>query len=50
LTNHDLTFLAEASGGYPLGMSETAQRLLKRNRAEADRVSPEGGANSWEPI
>ena len=50
LMNHDLTFLAETSGGYPLGMSETAQRLLKRNRAEADRVSPEGGANSWEPI
>jgi len=50
LTNHDLTILAEASGGYPLGMRETAQRLLKRNEGEADRVSPEGGARSWEPI
>jgi replication-associated recombination protein RarA len=49
LTNH-VTFLAEAGGGYPLGMRETAQRLLKRHAGEADRVSPEGGARSWEPI
>jgi len=41
-TNRDLTALAEASGGYPLGMRETAQRLLNRNE-EANRVSPEGG-------
>ena len=46
----DLTVLAKASGGYPLGMRETAQRLLKRNEEEADRFSPEGGASSWEPI
>jgi hypothetical protein len=50
LTNHDLTALAEASGGYPLGMRETAQRLVRRNEGDADRFPPEGVARSWEPI
>jgi len=50
LMNHDLTLLAEASGGYPLGMRETAQRLVKRNEGEADRFSPEEGAHTWESI
>jgi len=50
LTNRDLTALAEASGGYPLGMRETAQRLVKRTEGDADRFSPEEGARTWGPI
>jgi hypothetical protein len=49
LTNKDLTALAETSGGYPLGMRETAQRLVKRNEGKADRFSPDGAASSSVP-
>ena len=50
LTNHDLMVLVEASGGYPLGMRETAQRLLKRNVVKVDRFPPESEVSTWEPI
>lgn len=50
LTNRDLTALAEASGGYPLGMRETAQRLVTRNEGKADRSSLESEAGTWESI
>jgi len=46
----DLLALARATGGYPLGMRETAERLLNRNKGNPEPSSPgERGESTWEP-
>jgi hypothetical protein len=44
-TSDDLLFLAKSSGGYPLGMRETAERLRKKSGGKPD-PSPTEGARS----
>lgn len=50
LTNDDLTVLARTSAGYPLGMRETAERLVKKNMGKADRLQPKSETNPWKSI
>jgi len=47
VANGDLLVLAKATGGYPLGMRETAERLLRRRKGKPE-ASPAGGQTAWE--
>jgi hypothetical protein len=45
----DLLALAKATGGYPLGMRETAERLLRRSKWKPGSSPVERGESAWEP-
>ena len=45
----DLLALAKATGGYPLGMRETAERLLRRSKEKPGSSPEERGEPAWEP-
>ena len=47
LTKADLAVLAQVPGGYPLGMRETAERLVKRDAEKTDWVPPELQDDPW---
>jgi len=49
VANGDLLALAKVLGGYPLGMREAAERLLRRSKGKTESSPAEGGKPAWEP-